>query len=131
MCIQNTQIVEDLLRGGADREAEDVNSYRPLHYATMWGHPATTKTLLKAGAAIESITRVDGTRPLHIATRYGSARVVQELLSQGAEKNAKTARGFTPLHAAAASNKSWAISLLVKVSRGDDTHNKIVSGRKL
>lgn len=73
----------NLLRAGADREAVDVNGYRPLHYSTMWSHPATTKTLLKAGAALESITRVDGTRPLHIAARYGSALVVRELLGQG------------------------------------------------
>ncbi|CAN0253351.1 unnamed protein product [Ectocarpus fasciculatus] len=31
----------------------------------------------------------------------------------GAEKNAKNARGFTPLHAAAASNKTGTISLLL------------------
>lgn len=80
---KKNQVVVDLLRDGADREAEDVNGYRALHYATMWGHPATTKALLKSGAGLESITRVDGTRPLHIAARYGSACVVQELLSQG------------------------------------------------
>lgn len=108
------EVVVDLLRDGADREAEDVNGYRPLHYATMWGHPATTRALLKAGAALESITRVDGTRPLHIAARYGSAVVVQELLSQGADKDAKTSRGFSPVHAAAASNKAEAISILIK-----------------
>ncbi|CAN0407004.1 unnamed protein product, partial [Ectocarpus fasciculatus] len=107
------QVVEDLLREGADRDAEDVNGYRPLHYATMWGHPDTIKALLDAGAALESITRVDKTRPLHIAARYASPAIVRDLLHQGAEKNAKNARGFTPLHAAAASNKTGTISLLL------------------
>lgn len=93
----------------------------------MWGHPDTTKTLLEAGATLEPITRVEGTRPLHIAARYGSPLIVQELLSHGADKDARTYRGFTPLHAAAASNKAGVTSLLVKVSRGDIPHIKTVS----
>lgn len=76
-------MVAYLLRKGADRDAEDVNGYRPLHYATMWGHPDTIKALLKAGAALESITRVDKTRPLHIAARYASPAIVRDLLHQG------------------------------------------------
>lgn len=117
-------VVATLLRDGADLDAEDVNGYRPLHYATMWSHPDTTKTLLNAGAALESITRVDGTRPLHIAARYGSALVVRELLGRGAQKDAKNSRGFTALHAAAASNRVrkrcfLLLLLVVPVCRAD------------
>lgn len=72
-----------LLQEGADRDAEDVNGYRPLHYATMWSHTATILALIKAGAALEAATRVDGNRPIHIASRYASATAVRELLCQG------------------------------------------------
>lgn len=82
----SSQVVTVLLREGADRDAEDVNGYHPLHYATMWGHTTTITALVEAGAALESATRVDGNRPLHIAARYASAATVQHLLRQGEEK---------------------------------------------
>lgn len=77
------QVVTRLLQEGADRDAEDVNGYRPLHYAAMWSHTTTILALIKAGAALESVTRVDGNRPIHIAARYASANIVTELLRQG------------------------------------------------
>lgn len=79
-------MVTVLLREGADRDAEDVNGYHPLHYATMWGHTTTITALVEAGAALESATRVDGNGPLHIAVRYASAVTVQHLLGQGEEE---------------------------------------------
>lgn len=72
-----------LLKEGADRDAQDVNGYRPLHYATMWSHTATILALIKAGAALEAATRVDGNRPVHIAACYANAATVHELLRQG------------------------------------------------
>lgn len=72
-----------LLRKGADHDAQDVNGYRPLHYAAMWSHPATLKALIAAGASLEPPTRVDGTRPLHIAARYASSDIVRDLLLNG------------------------------------------------
>eukprot|EP00903_Cladosiphon_okamuranus_P019473 g17907.t1 len=108
------EVVIGLLRKGADRDAEDVNGYRPLHYATMWSHTTTILALIKAGAELESATRVDGNRPIHIAARYASTITVRELLRQGAEKDAQNFRGFTALHAAAASNKVGALSLLLQ-----------------
>eukprot|EP00752_Nemacystus_decipiens_P015669 g13983.t1 len=108
------EVVMGLLQEGADRDAEDVNGYRPLHYATMWSHTPTILALIKAGAALEAATRVDGNRPIHIAARYASATTVGELLRHGAEKDSQNLRGFTALHAAAASNKVGAISLLLK-----------------
>lgn len=76
-------MVIGLLQEGVDRDAEDANGYRPLHYATMWSHTTIILALIKAGAELESATRVDGNRPIHIAARYASTSAVRELLGQG------------------------------------------------
>ena len=44
----------------------------------------------------------DGGTPLHYAAQKGHKEIIELLITNGADLNAKTGRGTTPLHLAAA-----------------------------
>ena len=53
-------------------------------YAAYFGHTATVKVLLTAGAK-PNLARSDGQRALHFAAKKGSAACIQMLLKHGAD----------------------------------------------
>ena len=78
-----------LLKDGIDGkpclpDASNVIGQRPLHFASMWGHPDAVSALLDAGADV-NIENDDGLTPLFFAVRKGHTQVVQVLLDRGAK----------------------------------------------
>ena len=81
----------------------------PLHLDAVVGTPASVRTLLDAGAAVNARDE-GGWTPLHLATGLSrSPAVVQTLLDAGARLDARDERGRTPLHWAAVSNDTPAV----------------------
>ncbi|MGH9319064.1 MAG: ankyrin repeat domain-containing protein [Vicinamibacteria bacterium] len=77
-----------------------------LHLAARQGHMETVKTLIDAGADVNSLSAGDQTSPLLIATINGRFDLGGYLLDQGADPNLASAAGATPLYAAV--NVQWA-----------------------
>jgi ankyrin repeat protein len=76
----------------------------PLLDAALSGDADAVRSLLEAGADVESKTRIGSYTALHLASRGGHVPVIRMLLQARANPRAvTTTSGVTPLHLAAAS----------------------------
>ena len=104
---ENVEVVQALLKGGADPNAQDKWKDTPLHDAARYNeNPAVIETLLKAGAGANLETRVgNGVTPLNLAARYNeNPAVIETLLKAGANLETRDSNENTPLHWAAYRN---------------------------
>ncbi len=85
----NDDCVLDLLRQGAQIEAEDTLGYRALHWAACKGAFYTIPILLDNGARIEAETKEYET-PLYLAIKSHRYATAQLLLARGANIEART-----------------------------------------
>lgn len=98
----NTELVTELIGGGASVDVAQGDGMTALHWAADRGHATVVAVLLQAGASVDATTRIGSYSPLHLASRRGHADIVQALLRGGADARARTTNsGVTPLHLAA------------------------------
>ena len=88
--------VRQLLKGGADVNAADVDGTTPLHWAVRRDAGEMTDLLLRAGARPGSANRY-GVTPLTLAAANGSAAMIKRLLDAGADAKAVSADGESAL----------------------------------
>jgi ankyrin len=97
------EIVEILLRSGANTELRDNQEYTPLFLASnmygMW-QSDILGLLIQYGANVNVATQ-KGYSPLHCAAFEGNAALVRRLLDAGADRNVRTADGETAADIAA------------------------------
>ncbi|MCG8467651.1 MAG: ankyrin repeat domain-containing protein [Gemmatimonadetes bacterium] len=107
------ELVQSLLREGADVNAAQGDGMTALHWAAMNGDAAMIGVLLYAGSNVESTTRLGGYTPLHLASKGAYGDAVQALIEGGSRVDAITTTGTTSLHFAAASGSTDAIRALL------------------
>ncbi|EDQ86259.1 uncharacterized protein MONBRDRAFT_11038 [Monosiga brevicollis MX1] len=90
-------VVEMLLKHGADANAKDKDNKTPLYYACRNCHDNVVGMLLKHGADANAKDNDNKTR-LHYACDSGHDNLVEMLLKHGADANAKDKDGKAPLH---------------------------------
>ena len=88
----NVDLVQNLLRAGADVNETHGDGMTALHWAAERGDADLAKILLYAGAGISGGTRAGGYTPLHIASRQGHIAVVEALLEAGADPSISTSQ---------------------------------------
>ena len=121
------EVVEALLKAGAQVEAKDKDGGTPLHWAAEKGHEKAVGVLLKAGADIEAKDKY-GYTPLHLAAEKGHEKMVEVLLKAGADIEAKGRyHGETPLHWAAEKGHEKVVGVLLKA--GADIEAKTKDGK--
>ncbi len=91
------QVVDLLLRKGANIDAKDNLGKTALHIAVSEGRLETVKILLKKGANIKALEN-DGKTALHIAACDGKLEIIDFLLQKGADIEAQDNLGQTALH---------------------------------
>lgn len=102
----NEKAVTELLRQGANANAEDSRGWTPLIYAAQTGSVAIVRKLIEAGANVNHRTSTKrGSTVLCFAVGGGNTNVIQAVLDRGADINGKSRDGTTPLILAA--NKGW------------------------
>lgn len=107
--------VDALIEAGADvNEKHEIKWYEkpitPLYKASLDGHASTVKSLLNAGAQIDSEDS-DGYTALFAAIFEGQVEVVRILIKERADVNKRDNDGFTPIHHAANSGDVRAVDV--------------------
>ena len=97
----NTELVEMLLKHGANANVTNQQSMTPLHFASKNGNLGEVQALIKYGANVNA-TGESLITPLHMAALGhigdGLANVTEILLKNGANIEAKDDNLRTPLH---------------------------------
>jgi len=116
-------VIETLLKAGADVDHADSAGETPLYAAAFGGHTKVVEALLHALADPQKAdTR--GQTPLFVACRGGHKEIAEMLLQAGADPNTANAAGWTPLFAAAFHGHKDVVELLLK--RGADVNKATV-----
>ena len=114
---RHTEIVEILLKAGAQADVQTPVGQTPLHVALEHCDVTSARLLLRYGNYKDSADK-SGMTALHLAARNGYKDIVLSLVDQGSDVNAQDKSGKTPLHRAAEQGKTEMVSLLAQ--RGSD-----------
>ncbi len=90
------EVVEVLLRCGAEIDIKDFDGQPPLFLAVCKGQLEIVSELLKKGADV-TVKDKKGFTPLYIAVENGHAEIVDELCKCGADVNVESQTEQTPL----------------------------------
>ena len=96
-------IVEELIKSGADTNAKNNNGDNPLTLACMY-RGESVKALLNNGAKV-NVNGKDGKTPLSIASERKDTSLVKLLLSHGANPNLRDLNGNSPISSANGNNE--------------------------
>ena len=111
-------IIEMLLRAGADPTVSNQAEVTPIQLATINGSTPVITRLLAAGVRPNTALNRHGDTPLMMAARTGRIDAVQALLNNGADVNAKeTWGGTTALMWAVAEHHTDAAKLRTQMLR--------------
>lgn len=116
------EMVEFLIRAGAEVDAREVSGETPLHYAALQGQFAAAKVLIEHGADVTARAKFggvpgDGKSVLSDAAGGGNLELVKLLLEKGAPvRYGEGLRAHTALHSAGMGNeKGELFDLLAKL----------------
>jgi len=101
-------VIQLLVKLGADLEVMDSIGSTPLHYAARNGQVDALRALINLGANPDAQDEI-GTQPIHAAAFGGNEAAIKLLASQGANVNVRNFKKSTPLHFAAQRGNTSAI----------------------
>ncbi|MCP5369504.1 MAG: ankyrin repeat domain-containing protein [Rickettsiaceae bacterium] len=111
--IGDIDLINHLLDGNADPNAQNAEGTTPLHYASWWTSKKVIKLLLDRQAD-PNIQDIDKQTPLHYAPYYRDKRITELLLDRNANPDIQDNEGHTALHHATYSMDTETIKLLLK-----------------
>ncbi|MEM9543606.1 MAG: protein kinase [Cyanobacteria bacterium P01_E01_bin.42] len=111
-----TELVDDLLRQGADPNARDEYNRSPLHWVQS---VAVARLLLNAGADVNAFSRDRGT-PLHWAIAIDRLPLVQLFLEWGSQTDIQNDEGLTPLEFARQQGREEIVKVLEQGTTTDE-----------
>lgn len=124
-CAGKLARVQELVKQGADVNAQDKLGWTPLYWAVSLDRTEVAGFLMDQGADVRKRTS-DGGTALHQAARAGDRALVELMLTKGADVNAKMKRWITALHSAASAGHSEMVALLI--AKGADIDAKTTNG---
>uniref|UniRef100_A0A8R1DG54 ANK_REP_REGION domain-containing protein n=1 Tax=Caenorhabditis japonica TaxID=281687 RepID=A0A8R1DG54_CAEJA len=107
------EIVELLLKEGANIEHRDKKGFSPLIIASTAGHAAVVEILLKHHAAVEAQSDRTKDTALSLACSGGRKDVVELLLAAGANKEHRNVSDYTPLSLASSGGYLEIVNMLI------------------
>lgn len=125
--VGSPDIVELLIKIGADVNSTDSNGVTAAHIAAQLGEMKILRILLQAGADVNATTKRAKETPLHLSFVDDRVGIVALLVDSGADINARDIQGETPLHEAAAYGARRSVGFLL--TTGADTDIRDAKGR--
>ncbi|XP_055017904.1 death-associated protein kinase 1 [Boleophthalmus pectinirostris] len=119
----NIQIIEVLMRKGAEIKAHDKSGANAIYYAARHGHVDTLRFLHEKKCPL-NVQDKSGETALHVAARYGNVDVVSYLCSIKANPDLCDREQETPLHCAAWHGYSAVARSLCKAGCHVDAKNR-------
>ncbi|WP_265024289.1 ankyrin repeat domain-containing protein [Wolbachia endosymbiont (group A) of Epagoge grotiana] len=116
------ELVNSLIKQGANVCQESRGRYIPLHLAARAGNVEMINALIEQGAKINQMNN-DRFTPLHFTVQVGDVDVVNALLARSANVNEVGKYGFTPLHFAAQVSNAEVIRALIERGAGVNQMN--------
>lgn len=111
----DAELVQTLLRHGAEVDARESDGGTALFIAAGKGHLEVAKILLRYHADVNVTEKTDNLTPLHAAASGDHAEIAQLLLAHGASAMRKSrVDGFTPLAMAQAYQAMDVVAVLKK-----------------
>lgn len=110
---QHIDVVEELLKRGADLHARTEDGVTPLFTSASGGQASVVRLLLEHGA-VPSVVDINGWYSLSAAAWYGYNDIVTALLEHSADVNVRAMFDQTPLILAVVNAKRETAQLLVK-----------------
>ena len=104
--------IRELLAGGADINAAQVDGMTALHWAVYHDDARTTKFLIQHDADVNAKNRY-GVPALSLACQNGNGEIVEWLLDAGADPNARLRTGETMLMTAARTGRLRPVQALI------------------
>ncbi|MEG4173133.1 MULTISPECIES: ankyrin repeat domain-containing protein [unclassified Microcoleus] len=95
-----------------DINARDQYGDTPLHLAVQNNRPEIVSLLIANGAKV-NVENASGNTPLHLAVQNNRPEIVSFLIANGAKVNVENASGNTPLHLAVQNNRPEIVSFLI------------------
>uniref|UniRef100_A0A1I8H872 ANK_REP_REGION domain-containing protein n=1 Tax=Macrostomum lignano TaxID=282301 RepID=A0A1I8H872_9PLAT len=118
--MNNSRVVETLVKFQADLSSQISNGFTPLHIAAQEGHQKVVNVLLRAGANA-SLRDFNGFSPLYFSAQNGHRKVVDALVTQAnADVNIQGFDGETALHAASQLGHHGIVQVLIKALSDPD-----------
>ncbi|KAK2845560.1 hypothetical protein Q7C36_010414 [Tachysurus vachellii] len=119
----NIQIIDVLMRKGAEIQVLDKSGANAIYYAARHGHVGTLKFLHEKKCPLDMQDK-SGETALHVAARYGNVDVVQYLCSIHANPDLTDREQETPLHCAAWHGYSAVARTLCQVGCNVNARNR-------
>ena len=115
----HAEVVEALIKAGAEFQSTLASGFTPLLFAVRQGHLEVVRTLVEAGADVNQTIEPQkdwkhlgydarlrpGAGPLHVAVENGNFELADYLLEVGADPDAADPNGYTALHAIATARR--------------------------
>ena len=112
--LQQKQVVQVLLKAGADAQLPDAAGRYPLHLAAAEGSTAIVNALVKHGASLTQTTE-NGSTALDLAAGAGQAATVRALVKAGSALETTTNEGNTPLLTASSLGNRGVVQTLLNL----------------
>ena len=121
---EGVQVVDTLLKAGADLNKQDEYRLSPLHHAAMRGNIRVVKFLTQQQGVQVDIQDAQESTPLHVAATYGNTEVARILLNAGADCKILDYQQQNALHRAAKEGNNKIVEIIVE--HLDEVHIKDV-----
>lgn len=108
------ELLKAFIAHGANIDAENDSSLRPLQSACSWSEPELVEILLDSGISDINDSDVDGLTALHAAASAGSAACVRLPISHNANMILESKDGRSALHIAAQNGHKDTIEALIE-----------------
>ncbi len=128
--LNNTQMIELLIKAGANPDAQTEQGFTPAHWAASRDSRDALDALVRSGANLTNKATETGVTALHWASQNNATNCIAFLLGVGADLHAETSSKLNPLHWAVRTQAEDAALLLAIEGEYRDARDENIAAKK-